>query len=70
MKAWRFLKAFGLENLECVELADPQPGPGQAVVRVRACSLNYRDLVVSKGGYGRAVKPPLIPLSGCWPALV
>ena len=63
MKAWRFLKTFGLENLSCVELPDPRPGPGQAVVRVRACSLNYRDLVVSKGGYGRAVKPPLTPLS-------
>jgi len=63
MKAWRFVRAFGLENLECVELPDLQPGPGQAVVRVRACSLNYRDLVVSKGGYGRAVKPPLTPLS-------
>jgi NADPH:quinone reductase-like Zn-dependent oxidoreductase len=63
MKAWRFLKTFGLENLSCLELPDPRPGPGQAVVRVRACSLNYRDLVVSKGGYGRAVKPPLTPLS-------
>jgi NADPH:quinone reductase-like Zn-dependent oxidoreductase len=63
MKAWQFIKTFGLENLECIELPDPRPGPGQAVVRVRACSLNYRDLVVSKGGYGRAVKPPLIPLS-------
>jgi NADPH:quinone reductase-like Zn-dependent oxidoreductase len=63
MKAWRFTKAFGLENLEFVELPDPRPGPGQAVVRVRACSLNYRDLIVSKGGYGRAVKPPLIPFS-------
>jgi NADPH:quinone reductase-like Zn-dependent oxidoreductase len=46
-----------------VELPEARPGPGQAVVRVRACSLNYRDLVVSKGGYGRAVKPPLTPLS-------
>ena len=63
MKAWRFQNAFGLENLACVEFPDPQPGPGQAVVRVRACSLNYRDLVVSKGGYGKAVKPPLTPLS-------
>ena len=63
MKAWRFVKGFGLENLECVELPDPQPGPGQAVVRVRACSLNFRDLVVSKGGYGRGVKAPLTPLS-------
>ena len=26
----------------------PVPGPGQAVVRVRACSLNYRDLVVPR----------------------
>jgi NADPH:quinone reductase-like Zn-dependent oxidoreductase len=33
------------------------------VVRIRACSLNYRDLVVAKGGYGRAVKTPLTPLS-------
>jgi NADPH:quinone reductase-like Zn-dependent oxidoreductase len=63
MKAWRFVKAFGLENLACVELPDPRPGHGQAVVRVRACSLNFRDLVVSKGQYGRAIKPPLIPLS-------
>jgi NADPH:quinone reductase-like Zn-dependent oxidoreductase len=63
MKAWRFTTSFGLENLDCIEVPDPQPGPGQALVRVRACSLNYRDLVVSKGGYGRAVKPPLIPLS-------
>jgi len=63
MKTWRFVNAFGLENLSLVELPDPRPGPGQAVVRVRACSLNYRDLVVSKGGYGRAVRPPLTPLS-------
>ena len=63
MKAWRFVKAFGLENIESVDVSVPEAGPGQAVVRVRACSLNYRDLVVSKGGYGRAVKVPLTPLS-------
>jgi NADPH:quinone reductase-like Zn-dependent oxidoreductase len=32
-------------------------------VRVRACSLNYRDLAVLRGAYGGNVKPPLIPLS-------
>jgi NADPH:quinone reductase-like Zn-dependent oxidoreductase len=63
LKAWRFVDAFGLENLRLVELPDPVPGPGEAVVRVRACSLNYRDLVLAKGGYGRAVKLPITPLS-------
>ncbi len=33
------------------------------MVRVRACSVNYRDLAVLRGAYGANVKPPLIPLS-------
>ena len=36
---------------------------GQVLVQVRACSLNYRDLVMAKGGYGRAVTLPRTPLS-------
>jgi NADPH:quinone reductase-like Zn-dependent oxidoreductase len=63
VKAWRFTEGFGPENLKIVELPDPVPGPGEAVVQVRACSLNYRDLAVMRGAYGANVKPPLIPLS-------
>ena len=63
MKAWRFLDGFGFENLKLAELPEPEPGYGEAVVRVRACSLNFRDLVTAKGGYGRAVRTPLTPLS-------
>ena len=63
MKAWRFLDGFGFENLRLTDLPEPVPGHGEAVVRVRACSLNFRDLVTAKGGYGRAVKTPLTPLS-------
>jgi NADPH:quinone reductase-like Zn-dependent oxidoreductase len=63
VRAWRFNESFGQENLKIAQLPEPAAGPGQAVVKVRACSLNYRDLVVSKGGYGMAVQPPLIPLS-------
>jgi NADPH:quinone reductase-like Zn-dependent oxidoreductase len=63
MTVWRILESFGIENLRPIDLPEPTAGPGQAVVRVRACSLNYRDLLVAQGGYGRAVKAPLTPLS-------
>lgn len=63
MKAWRFEDGFGPENLKIVELPDPVPSAGEAVVQVRACSLNYRDLAVMRGAYGGNVTAPLIPLS-------
>jgi len=63
MTSWRFLDSFGFENLLPIDLPEPSPGPGQAIVRVHACSLNYRDLLVAQGAYGRSVKAPLTPLS-------
>jgi NADPH:quinone reductase-like Zn-dependent oxidoreductase len=62
-RAWSYQDAFGVENLRIVKLPEPTPGPGEAVVAVRACSLNFRDLTVARGGYGRAVRTPLVPLS-------
>ncbi len=63
MRAFVFEDGFSLDALKLVERPQPKPGVGQALVRVRASSLNYRDLVVASGGYGRHVKLPLIPLS-------
>jgi NADPH:quinone reductase-like Zn-dependent oxidoreductase len=63
VKAWRFTEGFGPEFLKIMDLQEPSPGPGEAVVRVRACSLNYRDLAVMRGAYGGGVKAPLTPLS-------
>jgi len=63
MKAWEVREATGLDGLVLNrERAEPQPGYGQIVVRVRAASLNYRDQGVSKGVYGYT-KFPVIPLS-------
>jgi NADPH:quinone reductase-like Zn-dependent oxidoreductase len=42
---------------------DPKPEPEEVVVRMRANSLNYRDLMVIKGLYRSAPKPGLIPFS-------
>jgi alcohol dehydrogenase len=38
------------------DLPEPDPGPGQVLVRLRAASLNYRDLLILQGGYGRLQK--------------
>jgi NADPH:quinone reductase-like Zn-dependent oxidoreductase len=44
------LKAFGgPENLEAATLPDPTPGPGEVLLRVRACALNHLDLWIRAG---------------------
>ena len=65
MKAYHVLKgATTMEGLVAVELDRPTPGAGQVLVRVRAVSLNFRDLAVVTGNYpGGAVQRDTIPLS-------
>ena len=57
------LRAFGLENLVAAERPEPAPGPHEVLVRLRALSLNYRDLLTVKGTYDRNLKLPRIPIS-------
>lgn len=51
MKALVIRSGFGLENLAIEDRPDPAPAPGQVLVRVRAASLNFRDLLIAKGHY-------------------
>ncbi|HEY9546446.1 MAG TPA: NAD(P)-dependent alcohol dehydrogenase [Solimonas sp.] len=63
MKAYHF-DAFN-DDLASLTLHDdpvPTPGPGQIVVRMRATSLNYRDLLAAAGQLP-GVRPGLVPLS-------
>jgi NADPH:quinone reductase-like Zn-dependent oxidoreductase len=63
MKAYKiFASASGALALRLAELPEPKPGPGQIVIRVRAASLNYRDIMVLTGNYGE-MRLPIIPLS-------
>lgn len=41
----------------------PRPGPRQVLVRMRAWSLNYRDLLIAYGRYGPGIRPGVVPLS-------
>jgi len=63
MKAYRIHELGGTGGLRREELPEPKPGPGQVLVRVRATSLNYRDLMTLKGTYSRNLPLPLVPLS-------
>jgi NADPH:quinone reductase-like Zn-dependent oxidoreductase len=53
MRALSVGEPWGLDELKIVDAPDPAPGPGEVLVRMRAVSLNYRDLLMVGGVYGR-----------------
>jgi NADPH:quinone reductase-like Zn-dependent oxidoreductase len=63
MRLWQIQGGFGIDNVVLTERPEPRPGPGQVVLKMRAFSLNYRDLLVVKGLYNPKLKLPLVPLS-------
>jgi NADPH:quinone reductase-like Zn-dependent oxidoreductase len=52
------VRGGGIDGLVQVERPEPSPGPGEALVAVRAASLNYRDLMVAE-----QARRPRVPLS-------
>ena len=50
----------GIEELKLATVADPSPGPGEALVEIKAAALNHRDVWIKKGQYA-ALKFPCIP---------
>jgi len=64
MRAYQLPKGgAGIDALVQVERPDPKPAYRQVVVKVKACSLNFRDLGIVRGTYRMPVRENLIPLS-------
>jgi NADPH:quinone reductase-like Zn-dependent oxidoreductase len=63
MRAYHLTGNAGRKDLKPVDLPKPAPGSGEVLVRMRAASLNYRDLLVADGHYGSGVPDTLVPLS-------
>ena len=49
MRAAAFTDLIGPDGVSIVERPEPSPGPGEAVVDVRACSINHHDLWILDG---------------------
>ncbi|MBI2518665.1 MAG: NAD(P)-dependent alcohol dehydrogenase [Opitutae bacterium] len=62
MKTWQ-IDRFGIDALKLIDRPIPQPGSGEVLVRWRAQSLNYRDLVIVQGTYLPNLPLPFTPLS-------
>ena len=56
MRALLSKEVGGPDTLAMTELPDPQAGPGQVVIAVRACAINYPDVLIIEDKY--QFKPP------------
>jgi len=62
MRAIRLRHPAGIGNLELADIPEPgEPGPGELLVRIRACSINYHDYSVVQGVLPS--RDAIIPLS-------
>ena len=61
---WAADLSDGLEHLAAVERPVPDgAAPGRVLLRMRAASLNYRDLLMVRGHYNPRQPLPLVPCS-------
>jgi NADPH:quinone reductase-like Zn-dependent oxidoreductase len=63
MKAYEIRDTFGLDALRLADRPRPQPGLQEVLIKIRAVSLNYRDLMVVKGTYNPKMPLPRVPCS-------
>ena len=49
MRAAAFTDLIGPDGIEVIDVDSPDPGPGEAVVDVEACSINHHDLWILNG---------------------
>jgi len=51
----------GPETLKLTEVDNPVPGPGQLLVRVKACAINYPDVLIIEDKYQFKPDRPFAP---------
>jgi NADPH:quinone reductase len=61
MRAVRIHELIGPSGVRVDELPEPQPGPGEVLVDVRAAGVNFPDVLLSHGKYQFKPTPPFVP---------
>jgi NADPH2:quinone reductase len=61
MKAIVCHELTGAAALRFEEVSDPQPGPDQVCLQVRACGVNFADSLITRGQYQKQPQPPFSP---------
>ena len=64
MKAYEITAGTDIDSIAIVDRQAPVPGPGEVAITMKACSLNYRDILVISGTYAVGDKVTgVVPLS-------
>lgn len=61
MRAVRCHELIGPAGLRVDDLPDPEPGPGEVVIDVKAAGVNFPDLLITQGKYQFKPPPPFVP---------
>ncbi len=63
MRRYLIRPGAGPESLTIQDVGIPSPERGQVLVRLRAASLNFRDLLIARGQYPGGAATSIVPLS-------
>jgi NADPH:quinone reductase-like Zn-dependent oxidoreductase len=64
MRVMQIEGEWSADHIRLAKRPDPNPGPGEVLLKMEAASLNYRDTVLVRRGYGRfSGELPLVPIS-------
>jgi NADPH:quinone reductase-like Zn-dependent oxidoreductase len=64
MKVMEMREDWGLEHIRPGTRPERAPGPGEVLIKMQAASINYRDFVMTRRGYGsHSGTLPIIPVS-------
>lgn len=61
MEAWICRESGGIEGLEFGEWEAASPGPGQVLIEVAGCGINYPDVLMIEGRYQVRPPSPFVP---------